>query len=65
MIPCYRIETIVTGVDMADQLFYLTRKSVPSDDIHAAFWRSFYNDAQTMFSIQTTRDQGLVCTAAT
>ena len=50
---------MATGVFMADQLIYMTRKSVPTENIHAAFWHSFCNDAQAMFSIQTTREQGL------
>ena len=53
------MRTMATGVYMADQLIYMTRKSVPTENIHAAFWHSFCNDAQAMFSIQTTREQGL------
>ena len=53
------MRTMATGVFMADQLLYMTKKSVPSENIHAAFWHSFSNDAQAMFSIQTTREQGL------
>jgi alpha-L-arabinofuranosidase len=53
------MRTMATGVYMADQLMYMTNKSVPSENIHAAFWHSFSNDAQAMFSIQTTREQGL------
>jgi len=53
------MRTMATGVFMADQLMYMTKKSVPSENIHAAFWHSFSNDAQAMFSIQTTREQGL------
>jgi len=34
-------------------------KSVPSESISAAFWHAFCNDAQALFSIQTTRDQGI------
>lgn len=53
------MRTMASGVFMADQLLYMTEKSVPSENIHAAFWHSFSNDAQAMFSIQTTREQGL------
>ena len=53
------MRTMATGVFMADQLLYMTKKSVPSENIHAAFWHSFSNDAQAMFSIQTSHEQGL------
>jgi len=53
------MRTMATGIYMADQLIYMTKRSVPSENIHAAFWHSFCNDAQAMFSIQTTREQGL------
>ena len=53
------MRTMASGVFMADQLLYMTKKSVPTENIHAAFWHSFSNDAQAMFSIQTTRKQGL------
>ncbi|MDA0590342.1 MAG: hypothetical protein O2820_21765 [Planctomycetota bacterium] len=53
------MRTMASGVFMADQLLYMTKKSVPSENIQAAFWHSFSNDAQAMFSIQTTREQGL------
>ncbi len=53
------MRTMATGVFMADQLMYMTNKSVPSENIHAAFWHSFSNDAQAMFSVQTNREQGL------
>lgn len=53
------MRTMATGVYMADRLIYMTKMSVPSENIHAAFWHSFCNDAQAMFSIQTTREQGL------
>lgn len=53
------MRTMASGVFMADLLLYMTKKSVPSENIHAAFWHSFSNDAQAMFSIQTTREQGL------
>ena len=53
------MRTMATGVYMADQLLYMTKKSVPSENIHAAFWHSFSNDAQALFSIQTTQEQGL------
>ncbi len=53
------MRTMATGIFMADQLLYMTQKSIPSENIHAAFWHSFSNDVQAMFSIQTTREQGL------
>ena len=53
------MRTMATGVYMADQLIYMTHKSVPSENIHAAFWHSFSNDAQALFSVQTNREQGL------
>lgn len=53
------MRTMATGVFMADQLIYMARNSVPSQNIHAAFWHSFCNDTQALFSIQTTREQGL------
>ena len=53
------MRTMASGVFMADQLLHMMEKSVPSENIHAAFWHSFSNDAQAMFSIQTTREQGL------
>ena len=53
------MRTMATGIFMADHLLYMMEKSVPSENIHAAFWHSFSNDAQAMFSIQTTREQGL------
>ena len=37
----------------------MMQKSVPSENLHAAFWHTFSNDAQALFSIQTTREQGL------
>lgn len=53
------MRTMATGVFMADQLIYMTEKSIPSENIHAAFWHSFSNDVQALFSIQTTQEQGL------
>ena len=53
------MRTMATGVFIADQLIYMTKKSVPSENIHAAFWHSFCNDAQALFSIQTTQEQGM------
>ena len=44
---------------MADVLMYMMAQSVASENIHAAFWHTFSNDAQALFSIQTTRKQGL------
>jgi len=32
---------------------------VPSESVHAAFWHTLCNDAQAIFSIQTTREQGI------
>ena len=53
------MRTMSSGVFMADHLIYMMEKSVPSENIHAAFWHSFSNDAQAMFSVQKTREQGL------
>ena len=53
------MRTMASAVFMADQLLYLMEKSVPSEDIEAAFWHTFSNDAQALFSVQTTREQGL------
>ncbi len=53
------MRTMASGVFMSDQLLYMMQKSVPSENIHAAFWHTFSNDAQALFSIQTAREQGL------
>ena len=53
------MRTMATGVFMADLLMFMMQKSVPAENIHAAFWHAFSNDAQALFSIQTTRAQGL------
>jgi len=53
------MRTMATRVFMADQLIYMTKKSVPSENIHAAFWHRYSNDTQALFSIQTTQEQGL------
>ena len=53
------MRTMASAVFMSDQLLYLMQKSVPSENIHAAFCHTFSNDAQALFSIQTTREQGL------
>ena len=53
------MRTMASGVFMADLLMFMMEKSVPSESIHAAFWHTFSNDAQALFSIQTTREQGL------
>lgn len=52
------MRTMSTGVYMADILMFLTEESA-SGEIHAAFWHTFCNDAQALFSIETTRDQGI------
>ncbi|MDA1053183.1 MAG: hypothetical protein O3C40_22250 [Planctomycetota bacterium] len=53
------MRTMASAVFMSDQLLYMMQKSVPSENIHAAFWHTFSNDAQALFSIQTSREQGL------
>ncbi len=53
------MRTMASGVFMADLLMFMMEKSVPSGNIHAAFWHAFSNDAQALFSIQTTREQGI------
>ncbi|HJN16175.1 MAG TPA: alpha-L-arabinofuranosidase C-terminal domain-containing protein, partial [Armatimonadota bacterium] len=53
------MRTMASGVFMADILMFMMEKSVPSEHIHAAFWHAFCNDAQALFSIQTTRAQGI------
>ena len=59
---CFRgslMRTMSSAVFMADILMFLMEKSVPDENIHSAFWHTFCNDAQALFSIQTTRDQGI------
>ena len=53
------MRTMASGVFMADILMFMMEKSVPPEHIHAAFWHAFCNDAQALFSIQTTHEQGL------
>ena len=53
------MRTMASAVFMADVLLFMMEKSVPSESIHAAFWHAFCNDAQALFSIQTTRKQGI------
>jgi alpha-L-arabinofuranosidase len=53
------MRTMASGVFMADVLMFMMEQSVPSEPIHAAFWHAFCNDAQALFSIQTTREQGI------
>jgi alpha-L-arabinofuranosidase len=53
------MRTMASAVFMADQLLFMMEKSVPAEDIYAAFWHTFSNDAQALFSVQTTREQGL------
>ncbi len=53
------MRTMASGVFMADVLLFMMKKSVPSEHIHAAFWHAFSNDAQALFSVQTTRPQGV------
>ncbi len=53
------MRTMASGIFMADILMFMMNKSIPSQSIHAAFWHAFSNDAQALFSIQTTRQQGI------
>ncbi|MBT7165227.1 MAG: hypothetical protein HN904_20780 [Victivallales bacterium] len=53
------MRTMASGVYMADILMFMMERSVPSEGIHAAFWHAFSNDAQALFSVQTTRKQGI------
>ena len=53
------MRTMASAVFMADVLMFMMEKSVPSESIHAAFWHAFSNDAQALFSVQTTREQGI------
>jgi len=53
------MRTMATGIYMADLLIFMMDQSVATENIHAAFWHAFSNDAQALFSIETTRTQGL------
>jgi alpha-L-arabinofuranosidase len=53
------MRTMASGIFMADVLMFMMHKSVPTERIHAAFWHAFSNDAQALFSVQTTREQGI------
>jgi alpha-L-arabinofuranosidase len=53
------MRTMASGVFMGDILMYMMAESVPVESIHAAFWHTFSNDAQALFSVQTTREQGI------
>lgn len=53
------MRTMCTAVYMADILMFLMEKSIPSEHIRAAFWHTFGNDAQAMFTIQTSEPRGL------
>ena len=53
------MRTMASGVFLADILMFMMEKSVSSEGIHAAFWHAFSNDAQALFSIETTREQGV------
>jgi len=53
------MRTMASAVFMADILMFMMESSVPSESIHAAFWHAFSNDAQALFSVQTTREQGV------
>jgi len=51
------MRTMASAVFMADILLFLTEKSVPPERVRAAFWHAFSNDAQALFSVQTTQEQ--------
>ena len=53
------MRTMASGIFMADILMFMMKKSVSSGGIHAASWHAFSNDAQALFSVQTTRQQGV------
>lgn len=53
------MRTMCTGVYMADILMYMMGQSTSSGQLEGAFWHTFCNDAQALFSIQTTRAQGI------
>jgi alpha-L-arabinofuranosidase len=49
------MRTMATAVYMADILMFLLEKSIPSEHIHSAYWHTFCNDAQALFTIQTSK----------
>ena len=53
------MRTMASAVFMADILMFMTKKSVPAESIRGAFWHALCNDAQALFSIETTREQGI------
>ena len=54
------MRTMSSAIFMADILMFMMQESVPAESsIHAAFWHAFSNDAQALFSVQTTREQGI------
>lgn len=53
------MRTMASAIYMADILMFLMEKSIPSEHIHSAYWHTFCNDAQALFSIQTTSPYGL------
>ena len=53
------MRTMASAVYMADILLFMMKKSTRPEGIHAAFWHAFSNDAQALFSVQTTREQGI------
>lgn len=53
------MRTMSSAVYMADILMFLQEKSVPAEHIRGAFWHTFCNDAQALFSIETDQDRGI------
>lgn len=53
------MRTMASAVYMADILMFLMEKSIPTEHIEAAYWHTFCNDAQALFSIQTTSPYGI------
>ena len=53
------MRTQATALYMADILMFLMTRSVPSEHIRGAFWHTFCNDAQALFSIETTQPRGI------
>ncbi len=54
------MRTMATGIYMADILMFMMKKSASRKyALKAAFWHAFTNDAQALFSIQTTKSQGV------
>lgn len=53
------MRTMASAVFMADILMVMLEKSIPSEHIYAAYWHTFCNDAQALFSIQTTSPHGI------